>query len=61
MLDGIICDIARRHFLAGMFGAVEHPGGHGGAVLDQFLGVVRSDRFDRLDGGPETWDNFFLQ
>jgi hypothetical protein len=53
--------LPRGEGLAGRFRAVEHLGGDGGGILDQFLGIFASDAVDGTgNGGTQTGNDVFL-
>jgi hypothetical protein len=61
-LNGVVGDVARRDLLAGHFDAVEHLGGDGDTVLDEFFHIFRSYGMDGSgDGCLETGDDFVEQ
>jgi len=49
------------NLLPGLFDAVEHLGGDGDTVLDEFLVILGADAQNGFgDGGAEAGDDFFL-
>lgn len=61
-LDGVVRDVARPHLLSRRLGIVEHFGGDGGSILDQFLGIFRADAADGTGNcRMQTGRHLFLQ
>lgn len=59
VLDGVVGDVAGSDFLAVSFAPDEEPGRHGGAVLDQFLGILSADAMgDPGNGRAEAGNDF---
>jgi hypothetical protein len=60
VLDRIIRHAGGGDLLPGCFRLVEYAGGHGGGILDQFLGVFAADAMDGVGNDRTQPGNDFL-